>query len=78
MVGGVCSLRAVVTHWLACGSAEKVRVTAFRHGPAKHGSYVCVEAVRSDGPVAMFFFRHLDGSWRIYPPNRERLAFRVA
>ena len=76
MAGGEHSLRAVVDHWLT-GRAENVRVTAFRHGPARQRCYVCVEAIRSDGRMAMFFFRHLDGTWRIYPPSRKQLAFRI-
>lgn len=76
MASGGKSLRWMVEQWLAAGCSKDVRVTAFRSRPSKHECYVCVEAFTGGGRVAMFFFRHRDGSWRIYPPSRERLALR--
>ena len=65
------SLRLMVEHWLIGDSTKRVRVTEFRNRRSERGCYVCVEALREACPIAMFFFRHGDGTWRIYPPNRE-------
>jgi hypothetical protein len=71
------SLRLVVEHWLAPDPTTRVQVTHFRNRRSRRECYVCVEAIRADGPVAMFFFRHEDGLWRIFPPRRERPAMRA-
>jgi hypothetical protein len=72
------SLRKVVEQWLVPDSANAVRVTAFRNRRSSHECYVRVETLTASGPVALFFFRHQDGEWRIFPPNRERPAMRIA
>lgn len=71
------SLRETVEHWLAPNLASKLRVTEFRNRRSRHECYVCVEALTAAGPVALFFFRHQDGVWRIFPPSRERPAMRA-
>jgi hypothetical protein len=72
------SLRQMVEHWLAPAPGEGVQVTAFRNRRSMQQCYVCVETSRAARPAAMFFFRHRDGNWCIFPPNRERPAMRVA
>ncbi|CAH2912030.1 MAG: hypothetical protein CPSOU_2109 [uncultured Paraburkholderia sp.] len=37
---------------------------------------VCVEAQRETGVLKLFFFRHDDGFWHVFPPV-ERPAMRV-
>jgi hypothetical protein len=61
------SLRGQVEKWLA-PEAAPVHVTAF--GRTRFGGvrYVCVEALLRTGLRALYFFRHGDGSWRVYPP----------
>ncbi|MFM0133274.1 hypothetical protein PQR09_36250 [Paraburkholderia sediminicola] len=71
------SLREIVEHWLAPDPADGLRVTEFRNRRSNQGCYVCVETLTATGPVALFFFRHQDGAWRIFPPSRERPAMRV-
>lgn len=71
------SLREMVEHWLTPNLADELRVTEFRNRRAKRECYVCVETLTAAGPVALFFFRHQDGVWRIFPPSRERLAMRA-
>ncbi|OYD60513.1 UNVERIFIED_ORG: hypothetical protein BDU10_9886 [Burkholderia sp. CF145] len=71
------SLREMVEHWLAPDPATGVRVTEFRNRRSRHECYVCVETLGATGPVALFFFRHQDGAWRIFPPNRQRPAMRA-
>lgn len=66
------SLRTLVEHWLAPGAGQPVRVAEFRNRRAGNKCYVCVETSTPAGDVAMFFFRHRDGMWRVFPPDRER------
>ena len=65
------SLRLMVEHWLTPGPATKVHVAEFRNSRAKRQCYVRIEITHPAGTVGMFFFRHRDGNWRIYPPQRE-------
>ncbi len=69
------SLRGQVEKWLAPEWAAAVRVTAFGRTRFDGGRYVCVEALSRSGVRALYFFRHGDGSWRVYPGsarNRRR------
>ena len=69
------SLRAMVEHWLAPDSHRRVHVTKFRNRRSTHECYVCVETLRVGEPAAMYFFRHRNGMWSIFPPGRERPSF---
>lgn len=71
------SLREMVEHWLAPNPTDELRVTEFRNRRATRECYVCVETLTEAGPVALFFFRHQDGVWRVFPPSRERPAMRI-
>nr|WP_082855340.1 hypothetical protein [Paraburkholderia phytofirmans] len=63
------SLRSLVEKWLMPTSETPVRVTRFGRTGSRRSRYVCVEARQPDGPVALFFFRHDDGAWRVFPPE---------
>jgi hypothetical protein len=72
------SLRSMVENWLMTDPSVKVRVTEFGRMRVKRECYVRVETMRSAGPVALVFFRHKDGTWCIYPPNKDRPAMKYA
>jgi hypothetical protein len=72
------SLRLMVERWLAPAAADQVRITRFRNRHSISECYVCVESFNATRPIAMFFFRHKDGTWRIFPPDRERPTMRAA
>jgi hypothetical protein len=63
------SLRLLVEKWLTPISAAPIRVTRFGRTGSNRRRYVRVEALRPEGPVALFFFRHDDGTWRVFPPE---------
>ena len=66
------SLRWQVDKWLAPAPATPVHVTRFsRTGSGGH-RYVCVETSSPAGVRALFFFRHDDGSWSVFPPTSDR------
>ncbi|TCG02394.1 hypothetical protein BZM26_00685 [Paraburkholderia strydomiana] len=65
------SLRQLVEQWLAPVSSEGLRVIEMRNRRSTHERYVRIEAMRATGPISLAFFRHADGRWSIFPPNRE-------
>nr|WP_224028344.1 hypothetical protein [Paraburkholderia caribensis] len=66
------SLRSLVEHWLTPDSHTSLRVTEFSRTSVGRCRYVRVEAKTSSGPVAMFFFRHENGMWGVFPPGPNR------
>lgn len=68
------SLRGLVDKWLAPTHAMRTRVTRFSRLSLHSQRYVCVETSGPTGTLALFFFRHDDGSWRVYPPEAQRPA----
>lgn len=75
MANGGKSLRSMVQNWLAPDPTRGFRVSHFRR--SGRGRYVRVVAESGAGSRAMFFFRHRDGSWRIFPPEPELPAMQV-
>ncbi|NKJ49024.1 hypothetical protein CIC12_20250 [Burkholderia sp. SG-MS1] len=62
------SLRLLVEKWLGPTSSTPVRVTGFGRIPLGQRRYVCVETLRPAGALAIYFFRHDDGTWCVFPP----------
>lgn len=69
------SLRMLIEKWFA--PTIPVRVTRFSRIRSTPRRYVCVEASGQFGPLAIFFFRHDDGAWCVFPPEANRPAMRV-
>jgi hypothetical protein len=63
----VQSLRYQVEKWLAPGSVP-VHVRQFSRTRSDGRRYVCVETCHGPALRALFFFRHDDGNWCVYPP----------
>jgi hypothetical protein len=63
------SLRYLVEKWLAPGPQGRIRVVRFGRLGEDRGRYVHVEASVSSGSRAIFFFRHDDGRWCVFPPR---------
>lgn len=72
------SLHRQVDKWLAPTPDMPARVIRFSRTPMHRNRYVCVQISRPDGTLAIFFFRHSDGSWRVFPPAAERPAMMAA
>jgi len=71
------SLRLVVDKWFAPTPAMPARVTEFGRFTSNQRRYVRIEAVRPEGLLVIFFFRHDDGSWNVFPPISEMPAMRA-
>ncbi|MDR8400441.1 hypothetical protein NE850_29440 [Paraburkholderia sp. USG1] len=72
------SLRRLVERWFGPDSQMRARVTLFSHSRASRWRYVCVESRRATGELSIFFFRHDDGSWSVFPPQTTRPTMNVA
>ena len=71
------SLRLLVEKWLVPTRSTPFRVTEFSRTRSNQRRYVCVEVMRAAGPVGIFFFRHSDGTWNVFPDEIEPLAMRA-
>ncbi|BCG01293.1 hypothetical protein PPGU19_058610 [Paraburkholderia sp. PGU19] len=63
------TLHWAVDKWLAPTPAMPARVVRFCR-TQMHRRCVCVEAARPNGLLSIFFFRHDDGSWNVFPPAK--------
>jgi hypothetical protein len=71
------TLRPLVEKWLGPVSATPLRITRSGRGQSDRGIYVHIELLLQKGTVGLFFFRHPDGSWRVFPPEAERPVMRA-
>ncbi|WP_244145359.1 hypothetical protein [Paraburkholderia mimosarum] len=71
------SLRAMVEKWLAPAAAVPVRVTRVASTHLRRMRCVKVEAQRAEGAVAILFFLHRDGAWRVFPPEAKYPAMQA-
>lgn len=69
------SLRSLVDKWTPPNWVGPIRITRF--SSAHRGRYVRVEVSRPEGPFALFFFRHDDGVWRVFPAEIGRAMLRT-
>ncbi|RZF26728.1 hypothetical protein EVC45_26505 [Paraburkholderia sp. UYCP14C] len=71
------SLRLMVEHWLAPDSESRLRVAEFRNRRSPRECYVCIEKSTTTGSLSIYFYRHHDGTWRVFPPDPQRLTMRA-
>lgn len=71
------SLRMLIEKWLTPTPTTPIRVTRFSRTHSNWRRYVRVEALRPQGTIALFFFQHDDGTWRVFPPETGRLTLRT-
>ena len=76
MATGEKSLRRLVEKWFGRTPAMPARVTRYSHAVHGQRRFVRVEAVRDSGALAIFFFRHDDGSWCVFPPATKGPSMR--
>jgi hypothetical protein len=69
------SLRAIADKWLALrpDTPLQVKRMAQGRGRPRRCVYICVSrTMREAGERGMFFFRHNDGNWYIFPPRDDQ------
>lgn len=71
--GSERSLRFLVEKWLAPASTESVHVTEFSRTRLGGRRYVRVETSLDavSNSRGLFFFRHDDGCWCVFPPTAD-------
>ncbi|WP_454721476.1 MULTISPECIES: hypothetical protein [Cupriavidus] len=62
------SLRGLIDKWLGARLAAPARITRVRGARAGQGGCVRVEVAGPSGQLSMFFFRHGDCGWCVFPP----------
>jgi hypothetical protein len=72
------SLRFLIEKWLGYNPTMPARVIRFGHTHSDRRRYVCVETWRPTGALTIYFFRHDDGTWCVYPPEVKRLTMRFS
>jgi len=74
------SLRYLVEKWLAPTPAMQIHVVQFGRMSLDKRRYVRIEASTPTGSRAIFFFRHDDGIWCVFPPaiSRPMMSYRLA
>nr|WP_082194461.1 hypothetical protein [Paraburkholderia sprentiae] len=71
------SLRWLIDKWLAPTPAMPVRLTRYSRSGSSQRRCVRVESLRMTGLLAIFFFRHDDGSWCVFPPTTRGPVMRT-
>ncbi|MBC8751587.1 hypothetical protein OKW43_008460 [Paraburkholderia sp. WC7.3g] len=71
------SLRWLIEKWVAPTPSAPVRLTRYSRAKSGHGRCVRVESLRDTGSLTLFFFRHDDGFWCVFPPSSARPAMRA-
>ncbi|RDK06503.1 hypothetical protein DN412_30995 [Cupriavidus lacunae] len=62
------SLRGLLAKWVGVDADTLARVTRVRP-PRQCTACVQVDVARASGNLSLFFFRHADGSWCVFPPS---------
>ncbi|QQC63199.1 hypothetical protein [Paraburkholderia ginsengisoli] len=65
------SLRFLVDKWLAPAPSAPVHVTEFSRTRVGGRRYVRVETCLEGSLRSLFFFRHDDGCWCVFPPTAD-------
>jgi hypothetical protein len=65
------SLRFLVEKWLAPAPSAPIHVTEFSRTRVGGRRYVRVETCLEGSLRGLFFFRHDDGCWCVFPPTAD-------
>lgn len=71
------SLRSIVEKWLMPTSIDRIQVERVSRAHDNQVRCVRVKAPHPGGPIALLFFQHHDGVWRVFPPGGPRLSVSV-
>jgi hypothetical protein len=82
MVASEQSLRVLVEKWLGAVSAGHLHVRSIHRLRAGRNRCICIEVERESASAfsafTLFFFRHADGAWHVYPPGAIRPAMSLS
>ena len=66
------SLRAQIEKLVGSTRGPSARVRLLDRSRTEGTRRVCIQIERPTGTFSVFFFRHADGTWRVFPPTRRR------
>ncbi len=65
---GESTLRSLIEKWFAPTATNPVHLTRFTSPNSGQTRCVLARSCASESSLAIFFFRHDDGAWRVFPP----------
>ena len=71
------SLRSMIEKWVAPQFDNPIHLVRCGRGNSSGVRCVRVETIADAPALTIFFFRHNDGSWNVFPPELERPAMNV-
>lgn len=72
MSAGGQSLRWLIDKWFVLATGNAYRLTRSPWAESSSCRYVCFEVTRTGDALKIFFFRHEDRSWSVFPPAPKR------
>lgn len=72
------SLRLLIGKWFAATPAIPVQIKRLARERSDRRRYIAVEVSRKAEGIAIWFFRHQDGNWQVFPPDIERPALQAS
>lgn len=69
------SLRWLIEKWFGFPSDGTYRLTRSSPVHSPVGRCVCFESTGAGVAIKIFFFRHDDGSWSVFPPASKKPTF---
>jgi hypothetical protein len=73
MAVGNTSLRFQVEKLMGTTRGHTARVRLLERSRVGNVRRVCIQIERCDGSFSLFFFRHADHTWHVFPPEGRRL-----
>lgn len=71
-MSGNTSLRFQVEKFVGSTRCHSARVRLMDRSRIGGAYRVCIQVERSTGVFSLFFFRHADGTWHVFPPDQRR------
>ncbi|AFT90532.1 hypothetical protein [Paraburkholderia phenoliruptrix] len=71
-MAGNRSLRSQVEKLVGSTRSRAARVRPLERSRSGGTCRVCIQIERPTGSFSLFFFRHADGTWHVFPPDRPR------
>ncbi|CAB3802634.1 hypothetical protein [Paraburkholderia fynbosensis] len=73
-MAGDRSLRSQVEKLIGSTRGQAARVRLLERTRSGGTCRVCIQIDRPTGTFSLFFFRHADGTWHVFPPGQHRPA----
>jgi hypothetical protein len=72
MIAANKSLRLQIEKLVGSSCKDRASVRVIHRSRSGRTCRVCIQVERPAGSFALFFFRHDDGTWHVFPPDQTR------